>query len=66
MTDLELTVEFERWHKTTNQFKKYKMNHVKSVSRDGYIHYRDYRVNWAWLSFKGGWQCRGAGNLATI
>lgn len=56
MTDLELTVEFERWHKTTRQFKKYNMRHTKTVSHDGRINYHDYRVNWAWLSFKGGWE----------
>lgn len=56
MTDLELSMEFERWHKTTRQFKKYNMRHDKSVSRDGQIDYYDYRVNWAWLAFKGGWK----------
>ena len=53
MTDLDLSIHFERWHSGTNQYKKYRMNHRKMVQRNGQVSYYDHRVNWAWLAFKG-------------
>lgn len=57
--DEELSIEFENWHKCTKQYSKYKLNHRKYIQSDGTVVYYDYRTNWAWLSFKGGWFRRG-------
>ena len=56
MTDLELSEHFEAWHSQSRQYKKYGMNHRKQISVTGHIDYCDYRVNWAWIAFKGSYK----------
>ncbi|OSI20434.1 hypothetical protein [Neisseria dumasiana] len=51
MNDQVLQEKFEKWHKTTSQYKKYKLSHKKS--HDG--HYYDNRTTWAYIAFKGGY-----------
>lgn len=61
MNESELSVIFEKWHKTTKQYTKYRLNHNKYTQPTGSVVYYDHRTNWAWLAFKGGYESKSLG-----